>query len=261
MNDYKFDATKESENVIKWIKYWFENQSGDADGIVLGISGGADSSVVAKLCCEALGTGKMRGALMPNGRQPDIADSYKICGILGIKYNEINIADAFEGVSRAISDSGENLGPQAIINLTPRLRMAAVYALGQSLNYRVAGAGNLSEAYVGYCTKWGVDMAYDFNPIANFTKTEVIAIGDCLGLPYEIVHKTPADGLSGLSDEENMKITYEVLDDYIRSHSHGQKDAEMTEMTEMTEMIERIVKMHKNAAHKHNPVPCYRFSP
>jgi NAD+ synthase len=247
---YKFDAEKETESAVKWIKYWFENQSGGADGVILGISGGTDSSVVAGLCCAALGSGRVRGALMPNGRQPDIADSYRVCDFLGIKYNEINIAGAFEGVSRAISDSAEELTRQAVINLAPRLRMAAVYALGQTLNYRVAGAGNLSEAYVGYCTKWGVDMAYDFDPIADFTKTEIVQIGECLDLPHDLVHKTPADGLTGLSDEENMQITYAVLDRYIRTGAYEPKDAEM---------IERIIEMNKNARHKLNPAPRYVY--
>ena len=247
---YRFDAAKETENATEWIKYWFENQSGDAKGVILGISGGVDSSVVAKLCCEAIGSERVRGALMPNGVQPDIADAYEICAILGIRHNEINIAGAYEATIRAISDSDETLTRQAEINLVPRLRTAAIYALGQSLNYRVAGAGNLSEGYVGYCTKWGVDMAYDFDPIANFTKTEVISIGERLGLPHELVHKTPADGISGLSDEENMKITYAALDKFIRTGEHDPKDAEM---------MERIKKMNKNAQHKLNPAPCYPY--
>ena len=242
---YKFNAVEETQNVINWIKNWFDNESGNADGVILGISGGADSSVVAKLCCDAIGSDKVRGVLMPNKHQSDISDSYKICDILKIKYNEINIGDAFDGLVNATS---ENLIRQSLINIPPRLRMTVVYALGQTLNYRVAGTGNFSEKYVGYCTKWGIDMAVDFSPIANFTKTEVRQIGDCLGLPHDLVHKTPADGLSGLSDEENMKITYAVLDNYIRTQSYEEKDKEM---------IERIIKMNRLARHKINPVPCY----
>ena len=101
---YKFDAEKETQNVLNWIKNWFGNESGNASGVILGISGGADSSVVAKLCRDALGNDKVRGVLMPNKRQSDISDSYKICDILGIKYDEINIGNAFDGVTGAISD-------------------------------------------------------------------------------------------------------------------------------------------------------------
>ncbi|MCL1857819.1 MAG: NAD(+) synthase [Oscillospiraceae bacterium] len=244
---YNFNAAGETINVINWIKNWFENESGNASGVIIGISGGADSSITAKLCCDAIGADKVRGVLMPNKHQSDISDSYKICNILEIKYSEINIGEAFDGV---INATPEALNAESLINLAPRLRMAAIYALGHTLNYRVAGAGNLSEKYVGYCTKWGIDMATDFNPIANFTKTEVKQIGDCLNLPREIVHKTPADGLSGLSDEENMKITYAVLDNYIRTQSYEEKDKEM---------IDRIIKRHNTAQHKLNPVPCYKI--
>lgn len=251
---YKFNAIKETQNVINWIKNWFDNESGNADGIIIGISGGADSSVTAKLCCDAIGNNKIRGVLMPNNHQSDISDSYKICDILGIKYNEINIGDAFDGIINAMSTS-ETLTKDALINLAPRLRMAAIYALGHTLNYRVAGAGNYSEKYVGYCTKWGIDMAVDVSPIANFTKTEVKQIGDCLKLPRELVHKTPADGLSGLSDEENMQITYAVLDNYIRTGSYDESNKNKEEK----EMIERIVRKNKLAQHKINPVPCYVY--
>lgn len=246
---YKFNAAEQTQNVLSWIKNWFKNESGGASGVIIGISGGADSTVVAKLCCDAIGNDKVRGLLMPNKHQPDISDSYRVCDILGIKYNEININGAFTDIIDGIKCSNGILTEQSAINIAPRLRMTVIYALGQTLNYRVAGTGNLSERYVGYCTKWGMDTAHDFNPIANFTKTEVKQIGDCLGLPHKLVHKTPADGLTGLSDEENMKITYDVLDNYIRTQSYDEdKDGEM---------IDRITKMNKLAQHKLNPIPCF----
>jgi len=246
---------QETKNVLAWVKNWFENESGGAKGIVIAISGGADSTVVSKLCCEAVGNDKVRGVLMPNKQQSDISDSYEACNILGIKYEEINIGDMFSCMVNDIqSYSSEILTREAKININPRLRMTIVYALGQTLNYRVAGTGNLSERYVGYCTKWG-DMANDFNPIANFTKTEVKQIGDYLGLPHNLVHKTPADGLSGLSDEENMKIKYDVLDKYIRTQLYNKED----KIEE--EMIKRIINMHKAAIHKLNPIPCYNYIP
>lgn len=245
---YKFNAVEETQNVVNWIKNWFETESGGASGVIIGISGGCDSTVVAKLCCDAIGKDKIRGLLLPNNRQSDISDSYKVCGILGIKYNEINIGETYSNIINSVQNSEENVSEQTKINIAPRLRMTIIYALGQTLNYRVAGTGNLSERFVGYCTKWGMDTAHDFNPIANFTKTEVKQIGDCLNLPYELVHKTPADGLTGLSDEENMKISYDVLDGYIRTGEYQEKDKEM---------INRIIKMNKLARHKINPIPCY----
>jgi len=246
--NYKFDAAEESENVVNWIKYWYKNESGGAKGVVIGISGGADSALSAKLCVEALGKDKVRGVLMPNNIQKDIEDSYKICKFLDIKYNEINIGGIFNSIIDSVNASCEKLTDQSLINIAPRLRMTVIYSLAQTLDYRVAGTGNLSERYVGYCTKWGIDMACDFNPLVNFTKTEVVQIGDHLGLPGELVHKTPADGLTGLSDEENLNITYAVLDRYIRTGSYSGED---------TEMIQNIIKMNKNAWHKLNAIPHY----
>jgi NAD+ synthase len=251
--NYDFDAEEQTKNVINWIKDWFFNESGGAAGAITGISGGCDSTVVACLCCEALGADRVRGVLMPNGVQLDIADARRVCGILGITYHEVNIEAAYGALKGAIEPEGLPLGAQADINIPPRLRMTAVYAVGQSLNYRVAGTGNLSERFVGYCTKWGMDTAHDFNPVANFTKTEVKQIGDVLGLPRELVHKTPADGLSGLSDEENMKISYGVLDSFIRTGTYDEKNEEIKEM------IKRIEKRREINAHKQKPIPCYPF--
>ena len=249
--NYNFNAEEQTRGVTEWIRNWFEVDSGGAEGVIVGISGGCDSMVTAALCCKAIGTDRVRGVLMPNEIQPDISDSYRVCRFLGIEHYEIDIGGAYRGIIGTMPGNFE-LAETAKINIAPRLRMMALYAMAQTLNYRVAGTGNLSEKYVGYFTKWG-DAAHDFNPIANFTKTEVKQIGDCLGLPHELVSKAPADGLSGVSDEENMKITYAVLDDFIRTKSYDEKDGEVKEM------IDRITKMHKNARHKINSVPCYIY--
>ena len=93
--------------------------------------------------------------------------------------------------------------------------MCMLYAISQSRNGRVANTCNLSEDYVGYATRYG-DGAGDFSPLANLTVTEVKAIGRELGLPYELIDKTPSDGLCGLSDEDNLGFSYDTLDKYIR---------------------------------------------
>ena len=251
--NYKFNAEKETKNVIDWVRNWFENESGKADGIILGISGGCDSMVAAKICREAVGGDKVLGVLMPNEYQPDISDSYRVCVTLGIKYCETDINGAYRGIIEQIPANLE-LTRASKINIAPRIRMTVVYAIGQTLNYRVCGTGNLSEKYVGYCTKWG-DTACDFNPVAGFTKTEVRQIGDYLALPHDLTHKTPSDGLSGLSDEENMKITYEVLDNFIRTGRNpcGEEDAGIKEM------LGRITEMNEKSMHKLNPPPYYKF--
>lgn len=243
MKNSEFNVAIQTKKCIDWIKNWFQNYSNNAKGVVIGISGGKDSAVVAKLCCESLGSEKVFGALMPNGVQSDINDSIELCKALGISYCEINIKDSYDELVSKISDISED----ALINIAPRLRMATLYAIAQSKNYRVAGTGNLSEGYIGYCTKWG-DMAHDFNPIANFTTEEVIAIGEHLGLPDNIIHKAPSDGLCGLTDEEKIGFTYEVLNKYIR-----------TGICDNTEIREKIDKMHENSLHKFTAIPVYEF--
>ena len=116
----------------------------------------------------------------------------------------------------SVQNAGVSLSRQAVVNLPPRVRMATLYALSQSLNGRVANTCNLSEDWVGYSTRYG-DAAGDFSPLGKLTVQEVKAIGHYLGLPENLVEKVPIDGLCGKTDEENLGFTYAVLDKYIRT--------------------------------------------
>ncbi|MBQ2384642.1 MAG: NAD(+) synthase, partial [Clostridia bacterium] len=119
-------------------------------------------------------------------------------------------------VIKSLGDCGLPLNEQARINLPPRIRMSTLYAVSQTLNGRVANTCNLSEDYVGYSTRYG-DSAGDFSPLGKLTVAEVVEIGRYLGLPENLVVKTPSDGLSGKSDEDKLGFTYAVLDRYIRT--------------------------------------------
>lgn len=213
-----FNSAEVSKNIINWIRDYFNNQP-NAKGAVIGISGGKDSTITAKLLVEALGKERVFGVLMPNGEQKDISDSLKVVNLLGINYKIVNIEKAYNGLLEGIS---EDLSINAKINIPPRLRMTVLYALSANLHYRVCGTGNKSEGFVGYTTKWG-DNAYDFNPIGDLTTEEVVALGDFLGLPYELVHKTPSDGLTGQSDEEKLGFSYEQINAYIENGTCGDK--------------------------------------
>lgn len=208
-----FDAEKVKDGCVAWIRKFFE-ENGKGCNAVLGISGGKDSSVAAALCVEALGADRVIGVLMPNGEQADISASYLLVKHLGIKYFEINIHDAVEGLKAAMPKEVP-LTPQAITNLPPRIRMATVYAVSQSCNGRVVNTCNLSEDWVGYSTRYG-DSVGDFSPLSRLTVAEVKAIGRLLGLPAELVDKAPSDGLTGKTDEDNLGFTYAELDRYIR---------------------------------------------
>jgi len=219
MKEYKFDAVEMKDRVVEWIKKFFE-ENGPGCNAVLGISGGKDSSVAAALCVEALGKDRVIGVLMPNGEQSDIDMSRLLVKHLGIPNIEVNIHEGFEGVLAGITKGKADgmsveLSNQTIINLAPRLRMATLYAVSQSMNGRVVNTCNFSEDWVGYSTRYG-DAAGDFSPLGRLTVQEVKAIGRVLGLPDVLVDKAPSDGLTGKTDEDNLGFTYEMLDRYLR---------------------------------------------
>ena len=209
-----FDAQKVKDQCVAWIRDFFE-QNGKGCNAVLGISGGKDSSVAAALCAEALGKDRVIGVLMPCGEQHDIDMAYLLCDHLGIRRYEINIKAAVDGILGAFPADLE-LSQQTKVNLSPRIRMATVYAVSQSCNGRVVNTCNLSEDWVGYSTRYG-DAAGDFSPMAKLTVAEVKQIGTLLGLPDVLVEKVPIDGLCGKTDEDNLGFTYAVLDRYIRT--------------------------------------------
>lgn len=239
-----FNAAAVKAQVVRWIADWF-SENGDGCNAVVGISGGKDSSVAAALCCEALGKDRVIGVLMPNGIQGDIDVAYDLVRHLGIKHYEINIKDAFDGIMSQVKSALGEVGRISEVNLPPRIRMSALYAVSQSVNGRVVNTCNLSEDYVGYSTKYG-DMAGDFSPLCRLTVAEVRAIGREAGLPARFVDKVPIDGLCGKTDEENLGFTYDVLDRYIRT---GVCDDEETRA--------KIDALHKRNLFKLLPMACF----
>lgn len=245
---YKFDAGKVKNDVVKWIRDWFE-VNGKGCKAVIGISGGKDSSVVAALCVEALGKENVFGVLMPNGEQFDIDVSLKLVEHLGIEHVVINIKDAYEGMVGQLMKNFDSFEGQAKVNLPPRLRMAALYAVSQTVNGRVANTCNLSEDWVGYSTRYG-DMAGDFSPLSHLTVQEVKAVGRECGLPSIFVDKVPIDGLCGYTDEDNLGFTYAVLDKYIREG-----------ICEDPETKAKIDRKHEMNLFKLQPMPAFEFEP
>ena len=210
-----FDASKAVEATVKWIQDWFAENGSDCNAII-GISGGKDSSITAALLVEALGKDRVIGIMMPNGEQSDMDMALLLVNHLGINHYVINIAAAYNGAVKDIECVIGELSNDSLINLAPRLRMATLYAVGQSRNGRVANTCNLAEDWVGYSTRYG-DAAGDFSPISSFTTAEIRAMGRVLGVPDILIEKVPSDGLSGMSDEDKLGFTYEVLDRYIRT--------------------------------------------
>lgn len=240
-----FDVKKATNDCVQWIKDFFEHNGKDCMAVV-GISGGKDSSVVAALCVEALSKDRVIGVLMPQGEQSDIEYSKMLVDFLDITRITCNI----EGAVNEVLESFEGVvspTPQTTTNLPARIRMATLYAISQSVNGRVANTCNLSEDWVGYATRYG-DAAGDFSPLSQLTVTEVKAIGRELGLPSELVDKTPTDGLCGKTDEDNLGFTYAELDAYIRD---GIEPSE--------EVKAKIDSMHEKNLFKLQPMPSFVY--
>lgn len=237
------DPKKIKERLLSWIKEYFAEQ-GPSSAAVIGISGGKDSSICAALLCEALGPERVYGVLLPNGEQSDLADAKEVARILGMPSFEMNIAPAYEGMKRALSPCPPS--NDALINLAPRLRMAALYSVAQSLPCpaRVCNTSNRSEIYLGYSTKFG-DSAGDFALLSSFFVSEVLDIGRLTPLPAYLIEKTPSDGLSGMSDEEKLGVRYEEVERFLNGEEIDEKSKE------------KILRLHRVSAHKRSPMPSF----
>ena len=240
-----FDPKKVKDECVKWIRDFFE-ENGKGCNAIVGISGGKDSSIVAALCVEALGRDRVIGVLMPCGEQSDIDCARMLVNHLGIKNYTVNIKDAVDGLLGSLPSDME-LTAQTRQNLPPRIRMATLYAVGQSNNGRVANTCNLSEDWVGYATRYG-DAAGDFSPCSHLTVTEMKQIGHLLGLPAELVEKVPIDGLCGKTDEDNLGFTYAELDRYIREGVIDDPDKK-----------EKIDRLHERNLFKLKMMPSFEF--
>lgn len=240
---------EEANNAIEWIKDYVEKSG--AKGVVVGNSGGKDSATVIAMATKALGNDKVITVAMPcNSISADLEDAKLVADTFNVPFLKVDLSETYADMEDAINtslfDLKTELNTEAKINMKPRLRMITLYAIAHPLKYLVIGTGNLCEAMVGYTTKWG-DNASDFNPIANFTVPEVLAIGKYLGVPDKIINKAPNDGLGGKTDEEKMGVTYLQIEEYIE-----------TGRTRPDAML-KIEKMNKASKHKRMPIPTYNF--
>lgn len=231
----EFNAREQLNGLIAWMRQMMQNCGGKT--AVVGISGGKDSSVVAALCVEAYGRENVYGVLMPNGVQPDIDYSRDLVEFLDLPHSTINIHDAVEGVLQQMEQVGLSASRTTKVNLPSRIRMTTLYAVAQTLpGGIVINTSNLSEDWVGYCTIYG-DSAGAFSPLGMYTTEEVIAMGRELGLPEKFVVKPPSDGLTGLTDEDNLGFTYHAVNEYIRK---GICDPETKEKIDHKHRISRF---------------------
>ena len=226
---------------------WMAEQMNACHGktAVIGISGGKDSSTVAALAVAAYGKENVMGVLMPDGVQPDIDYSNGLVDVLGIPHVTINIHDAVQGVVKEMERVGLTPSRQTLVNLPSRVRMATLYAVAQTVEQGIViNTSNLSEDWVGYCTIYG-DSAGAFSPLGMYTTEEVVALGRQLGLPEKFLIKPPSDGLTGLTDEDNLGFPYRAVNEYVR---RGVVDPAIKE---------RIDTLHRASRFKFQTLPVY----
>lgn len=252
----KFNALKVKNDIVEWIRQWFE-ENGKGCNAVIGISGGKDSSIAAALCVEALGKDRVIGVTMPNTVQvtEDALNQTMnavndVVKSLGIVCYTVPINAPYCSLIHCIENAmDKNVSEQTAINLAPRIRMSTLYAVSQSCNGRVVNTCNLSEDWVGYSTRWG-DSVGDFAPLKSFTVTELKRIGYELAhlLPKHLVDRVPTDDLCGKTDEDNLGFTYAVLDKYIR-----------TGECEDVKVKELIDGKHRKNLFKERPIPKFEY--
>ena len=239
-----FDAYREKDKIVDFIRNYFSDNN--LGGVIIGISGGKDSGVVAGLFSEALGCDNVVGIWLPcHSKESDYDDAKRVCERFNfplITFDLSNVYDSFKNEVNKLDVLDEYL-IDSDINLKPRLRMSSLYYFApmyssmKGKTYVVAGTGNKCEIYVGYYTKGG-DGVSDINVLADLTVDEVIKIGEVLGVPEEVLYKTPDDGLSGKSDEEKLGVKYSDITKVIN-------DQEIDK-----ELEEKIKRLHKNNLHK-----------
>ena len=205
----KINVEKTKDDIIKFVQN--KVSEANADGLVVGLSGGIDSTLAAFLACEAVGKENVFGIVMPSTTTPteDKLHGTTIAQLLGIKYKEIaidSILNEFLSVTQLEEDK------LAIGNLKARIRMSIIYFYANSKNYLVSGTGNRSEILIGYFTKHG-DGACDIEPIGDLFKTDVYQLAKFMEIPQEIIDKPPRAGLwNNQTDEDEIGMTYELLD-------------------------------------------------
>ena len=246
-----FDVKKEVDGITNFIKEYFKNNN--LKGVVLGISGGKDSAVVAALFARAIGSENVLGVTLPcHSEKTDKSDAQLVADKYGFELINLDLTPVYDSFINEVNKLG-NFSEEELknsnINIKPRLRMSSVYYLAALYSaikggtYVVAGTSNKCELYVGYFTKGG-DSTYDIGVLNNYTVSEVIQIGEYLEVPDPVIHKVPSDGLSGQSDEDKLGVKYNDIASVI--------DGEEVD----SEVKEKVLSLHRSASHKFN-IPVY----
>lgn len=226
--------------VEQLIRYAF--WSSGSSGIVLGMSGGIDSSVAATFCCRAIGGDRVLGLILPSivTREEDITDAQELCRALGMEYRTFGVDPLLAGFATI---PGYEESPYLRGNLMARIRMTVLYYFANRDHRIVCGTSNRTEYLIGYCTKFG-DNAADIQPIIHLYKTDVYRVAEELRIPDSIRNKVPSAGLwEGQSDEQEIGLSYQIIDEALRAlEINGWKSRNSIE--------EKVLQMVRKSEHK-----------
>ncbi|KJR47692.1 NAD synthetase [Desulfosporosinus sp. I2] len=241
------ELTERINQAVDWLRT--KVTEANAKGLVVGISGGVDSAVVAGLCKYAFPDNCVAVIMPSNSNPEDQEDALWIAEGFDIRPIEVDLSNAhtliFEQVMKGLKQGGRDVvgGKMSQGNLKARLRMSTLYTVANALNYLVVGTDNAPESYTGYFTKYG-DGGVDLLPISSLTKAEVRAWAGMLGLPLRIATRVPTAGLwPGQTDESDLGLTYDQIDRYLLGE------------TVAPEVEERLETLHRQSEHKRHMPP------
>jgi len=249
----KLNYKKLAVEIQNWIKNYV--YSANAKGVVLGLSGGIDSAVTAALSANALGKENVLTLGLPIESIPqDLEDAKLVANHLGISFVVSDLTSVYNELVKVLPSEIQS-SQMAMANIKPRLRMTTIYYVGQSLGYLVGGTGNRAEIAIGYFTKYG-DGGVDFEPLGALYKGEVRKVAQILGIPEKIIKKPPSAGLwQGQTDEGEIGITYDILDEILYRFDHYQDLNDLNAGD-----VEKVIKMMKSAEHKNKMPPVFEIN-
>ena len=241
------DTEQLVEKLVSWIRE--KVLAAGCKGVVVGMSGGLDSSVLAVLCHRAFPQ-SMFGVLMPcHSSTEDEEHARAVASKFSIPTKKVGLEAVFDSLLKVLpnDEAKSTVSQLAEVNLKVRLRMLTLYYFANQLKYMVAGSGNKSELSVGYFTKYG-DGGADILPLGNLVKGQVKELAGFLGIPRQIIDKPPSAGLwPGQTDEDELGLSYEELDRYLVTGKASD------------EFREKIESMIATSSHKRLPPPIANF--
>jgi NAD+ synthase len=252
-SEAELEATR--ERIVSFIADTVEDAG--AEGAVLGLSGGIDSTLTAHLAVEALGDDGLHGLTMPSEvNDPDVmSDAERVAADLGIEYDVVPIQPIAEAVFDALPGPAEDRTARG--NVYVRTRAVCNYLVANAEDRVVLGTGNRAEAMTGYYTKYG-DQAVDCNPIGNLYKQQVRQLAAHVGVPRELVMQEPTAGMwEGQTDAAEMGVNYDTVDAILAVHVDGglSRAATIRELDAPADAVDRVVDLYEASAHKRSMPP------